>query len=52
MLRVELLPEVASGVITQDEHRHYDKEVQTLTDETVKRIDDALAAKDKEIMQV
>ena len=40
------------GVITQDEHRHYDKEVQTLTDETVKRIDDTLAAKDKEIMQV
>ncbi len=40
------------GVITQDEHRHHDKEIQTLTDETIKRIDDALAAKDKEIMQV
>jgi ribosome recycling factor len=40
------------GVITQDEHRHHDKEVQVLTDETIKRIDDALAAKDKEILQV
>jgi ribosome recycling factor len=40
------------GVITQDEHRHHDKEVQVLTDETIKRVDDALAAKDKEIMQV
>ena len=40
------------GVISQDEHRHHDKEIQTMTDETVKHIDDALAAKDKEIMQV
>src|ERR1700744_2756025 len=40
------------GVITQDEHRHHDKEIQTFTDETIKHIDDALAAKDKEIMQV
>ena len=40
------------GVISQDEHRHHDKEVQTMTDETVKHIDEALAAKDKEIMQV
>jgi ribosome recycling factor len=40
------------GVISQDEHRHHDKEIQNLTDETIKHIDDALAAKDKEIMQV
>ena len=40
------------GVITQDEHRHHDKEVQGMTDETIKRVDDALAAKDKEITQV
>jgi ribosome recycling factor len=40
------------GVITQDEHRHHDKEVQVMTDETIKRVDDALAAKDKEILQV
>jgi ribosome recycling factor len=40
------------GGITQDEHRHHDKEIQTLTDETIKHVDDALAAKDKEIMQV
>ena len=40
------------GNITQDEHRHHEKELQTATDETIKRIDDALAIKDKEIMQV
>jgi len=38
--------------ITQDEHRHDEKELQGFTDDTVKRIDDALVAKDKEIMQV
>ncbi|HEY1721880.1 MAG TPA: ribosome recycling factor [Magnetospirillaceae bacterium] len=40
------------GIISQDEHRHNDKEVQTMTDETIKHIDEALATKDKEIMQV
>jgi ribosome recycling factor len=40
------------GAISQDEHRHHDKEIQSMTDETIKHIDDALAAKDKEIMQV
>ena len=39
-------------VITQDEHRHHDKEVQSMTDESIKRVDDALAHKDQEIMQV
>ena len=39
-------------VITQDEHRHHDKEIQGFTDESIKRIDDALSHKDTEIMQV
>jgi ribosome recycling factor len=38
--------------ITQDQHRKLDKDVQTLTDETIKKIDDTLAQKEKEIMHV
>jgi ribosome recycling factor len=38
--------------ISQDEHRRLSTEVQTMTDEHVKKVDDALAAKEKEIMQV
>ena len=40
------------GTITQDQHRKLDKDIQTLTDATVKKVDDMLAAKDKEILQV
>ena len=40
------------GEISQDEHRKLQREVQHLTDEFVKRIDDALAQKDTEILQV
>ena len=40
------------GEISQDEHRKVDKDIQHLTDEYIKRIDDALAQKDKEILQV
>ena len=40
------------SAITQDQHRKLDKEIQTLTDATVKRIDEMLAAKEKEILQV
>src|SRR5512135_3409836 len=36
--------------ITQDQHRKLDKDVQTLTDDTIKKIDDTLAQKEKEIM--
>jgi ribosome recycling factor len=39
-------------VITQDEHRRMDTEVQKLTDEAVKRIDETLKTKEQEIMQV
>ena len=40
------------GTISQDQHRKLDKDIQTLTDGTIKRIDEMLAAKDKEILQV
>jgi ribosome recycling factor len=40
------------GTIGQDEEKHWSEEVQKLTDSYIKRIDDALAEKDKEIKQV
>jgi ribosome recycling factor len=38
--------------ITEDEHRQRGTEVQKLTDEQVKKVDEALAAKEKDIMHV
>jgi ribosome recycling factor len=38
--------------LTQDQHRKLDKEIQALTDETIKKVDAFLAQKDKEILQV
>ena len=38
--------------ITEDEHRKQSAEVQKLTDEHIKKVDETLAAKEKEIMQV
>ncbi len=40
------------SAITQDEHRRMDGEVQKMTDESVKRIDETLKTKEQEIMQV
>jgi ribosome recycling factor len=40
------------GDISQDEHRGLSEQMQKLTDEHIKRVDEALAAKEKEIMQV
>ncbi|HEX3972553.1 MAG TPA: ribosome recycling factor [Stellaceae bacterium] len=40
------------GTLSQDAHRKLDKDIQTLTDATIKRVDDLLAQKDKEILQV
>jgi ribosome recycling factor len=40
------------GKISEDEHRKLHDEVQKLTDGHVKKVDDVLAAKEKEIMQV
>ncbi len=40
------------GHISQDEQRGYEKDIQTFTDETIKQLDETLAHKEKEIMQV
>lgn len=40
------------GEISEDEHRRLSDEVQKLTDGRVKKIDESLAAKQKDIMQV
>jgi ribosome recycling factor len=40
------------GNITQDQHRKLQHDVQTLTDGVIKHIDEMLAQKDKEILQV
>ena len=38
--------------ISQDEHRKHQAEIQTLTDDMIRKIDEAMAQKDKEILQV
>ncbi len=38
--------------ITQDEHKTQSEKVQTLTDQQIKLVDEALASKEKDIMQV
>jgi ribosome recycling factor len=40
------------GKISQDDHRHRSDEVQKMTDGHIKKVDEALAQKEKEIMQV
>jgi ribosome recycling factor len=40
------------GDLSQDEHRKLEKDIQSLTDGHIKRIDEALSQKDKEILQV
>lgn len=40
------------GVITEDDLKHSEKEVQKLTDDYVKRVDDAFALKEADIMKV
>lgn len=41
-----------AGDISEDERKRMETEVQTATDEAVKRVDEALKAKEQEIMQV
>lgn len=41
-----------SSEISQDEQRGWSQEIQKLTDDSIKAIDESLDAKDKEIMQV
>ena len=40
------------GDISQDEHKKLERDIQGLTDDHVKRVDETLAQKDKEILQV
>lgn len=40
------------GKISQDDHRHRSDEVQKMTDGHIKKVDEVLAQKEKEIMQV
>jgi ribosome recycling factor len=40
------------GKISQDEHRHQSDTVQKLTDDHIKKVDETLAAKEREILQV
>jgi len=40
------------GVISQDDQKRYETEVQGFTDQAVKRIDESLKTKEQEIMQV
>ena len=40
------------GTMSQDQHRKLQHDIQALTDQTIKHIDDMLAQKDKEILQV
>jgi ribosome recycling factor len=41
-----------NGAINQDEHKRLESEVQKLTDDAIKRVDEALNIKEQEIMQV
>ena len=40
------------GLISQDEHRKIDKDVQTLTDDYIKKIEELFSHKEREIVQV
>jgi ribosome recycling factor len=48
----ELKKAEKDGTISQDEQRDYAKQVQDMTDQHIKRIDDVLAKKESEILQV
>lgn len=48
----ELKKQEKDGDISQDEHREYADAVQKLTDASVKKVDEALAHKEQDIMQV
>ncbi|MEK9680004.1 MAG: ribosome recycling factor [Rhodospirillaceae bacterium] len=48
----ELKKAEKDGDISQDEHHDYDSEIQTLTDEFVTKMDEALEKKEQEILQV
>ena len=50
---MELLKKMEKdGDLSQDEHKFWAEEIQTLTNDHVKKVDETLASKEKEIMQV
>ena len=55
-LRREALDEVKKlkkdNAISEDEEKRYENEIQKLTDESIKKIDELLAQKEKDILQV
>jgi ribosome recycling factor len=40
------------GAISQDEHKRLEVEVQKVTDDAIRRVDEVLKTKEQEIMQV
>jgi ribosome recycling factor len=48
----ELKKQEKDGVISQDDHKRLGDDIQSFTDQAVKRIDEALKTKEQEIMQV
>jgi ribosome recycling factor len=40
------------GTVSKDDHRQFGEDIQALTDRTIKHVDEILAAKEQEIMQV
>ena len=55
-LRREALDEVKKlkkdNAISEDDEKRYENEIQKLTDEAIKKIDELLAQKEKDILQV
>lgn len=47
-----LKEQVKKGVLSEDAHHHFGKDVQELTDEHIKSIDALLASKEREITQI
>ncbi|MDP9196121.1 MAG: ribosome recycling factor [Pseudomonadota bacterium] len=40
------------GTLSEDQHRTWSEKIQTATDQHIKKVDDSLAAREKEILQV
>ena len=40
------------GIISEDEQRHAEQRVQTLTDDSIKKIDSLLEAKEQDMMTI
>ena len=47
-----LLSIVCLSFISEDEEKRYENEIQKMTDDSIKKVDEVLAQKEKDIMQV